>query len=339
MATDTRNVSFGNLTDAQFRSWGKAIGDALEAVGLVRLTAVEAAGQINWVTVLRPAGMDAVQGFEIFRLNDALQGAAPVFIKINYGSGQSPTGTTPTNRPKITVQIGTGVIAGTGALTGIVSDQFYVAANDWDGNVPPITNDTFYTSGANNRISWAHWAPGVVNFFMAFAVTRIKDATGADTTDGVVVQTTSVSGYVSGANYTETGLAQQQVVRFTGNQPDTPARNLYNAAPVVPCGNASLKSGIVGADTAIWPWIVPSSRGHENPTMAFCGYWDANIGDGTIFAANIYGAAHTYKAFGSPGVPAQMYFDDYTTTELLVPHPIAAGVPANAGTGLAMRWE
>lgn len=88
MAVSIQYSRWLSSTTAEFREWGKAISDGIEAVGLTRGTD---AGQIDWETVILPTvtlGINGVvAGFEIWHFNDALQAERPVVIKLEYGAG------------------------------------------------------------------------------------------------------------------------------------------------------------------------------------------------------------------------------------------------------------
>lgn len=108
--TPTWSTPIENTSDATFRAWGSDIAAKLAIAGLVQTTDT---GQINWTTVTRPAA-SAYGGYEVWRFDDALQGAAPVFIKIEYGSSNNQA--TPAIR--VTVSSGTN---GAGTPTGLIS--------------------------------------------------------------------------------------------------------------------------------------------------------------------------------------------------------------------------
>src|SRR5512138_2499573 len=82
MATDAWTRTFPNSDDGEFRSWGSDLSSRLAGVGLVQTSDT---GQINWGSVSRPSE-DNYGGYEVWRFDDALQGTAPVFIKIEYGT-------------------------------------------------------------------------------------------------------------------------------------------------------------------------------------------------------------------------------------------------------------
>lgn len=331
MATDTRAHPWNNLTVATFRAWGQAVGDALVACGLVKCTNVEAAGQINWATVTYtpPMTPDTTLGFEVFKFADALQATAPVYIQLDYGGGATSTGgSTPGTRPRINLRVGTGVNAATGALTGVLSDTMVLSAADWDGNT--TNTQTMYTCGASGRCAQilghdnAH-----PNFIIAWGVARTKNADGTDNTDGVIIQTHSAAPQHPSGAWSEAGACQHQVLLFTGIQADTAPKSYHDAPPTVGLGPRSAATGVVGADIAAFPWVVPSSRGHENPSMNFLSGWAANFINGAQQLIQMYGVGRNYRAFGNAGIGAALYTDDGTDTQLL----------AKAQTAWLMRWE
>lgn len=110
MPKDAWSTPIENTSDATFRAWGSDISARLAVAGLVQTADT---GQINWTTVARPAA-SAYGGYEIWAFDDALQGSAPVFIKIEYGSSNNQA--TPAIR--VTVSSGTN---GAGTPTGLVS--------------------------------------------------------------------------------------------------------------------------------------------------------------------------------------------------------------------------
>jgi hypothetical protein len=127
-------------TDADFRTWVAGIRAALEAVGMVRTADT---GQIDTATVVKPAATLANQGYDIFRLDDALQASCPVFLKIEYGSGGAA------DRPGLFLSHGQGS-NGAGALTGTRSTslQFLAANSRPIGSQLPV-----YASGDGSSVA------------------------------------------------------------------------------------------------------------------------------------------------------------------------------------------
>ncbi len=171
MAFAQFNAAPIQTTDAEFRAWGSALSAQLAAMGLIKHTDT---GQIDWATVVRAAA-GASAGFEIWRFNDTLQATAPVFIKLEYGSGSVQ------NNPGFWITVGTAT-NGTGTLTGVVGTR-----TNFSGGANSATAIACFISGSTNRIS-VQMFQGVAtqannNWF--FAVERATDETGAETTDTI----------------------------------------------------------------------------------------------------------------------------------------------------------
>jgi hypothetical protein len=111
VSTQFYNTVFEHSSDATFRAWGLAFSNALAAAGTASgcLTIAADTGQINWATVARP-GVNTAAGFEVWKLTDSNFGAAPIYIKIEYGTGAAAT------TPQMWVTIGTST-NGSGTLS------------------------------------------------------------------------------------------------------------------------------------------------------------------------------------------------------------------------------
>lgn len=151
-------------TDTNFRAWGKGLSDALAAVGMVKTADT---GQIDWATVTRPTGVSTYQGYEVWRFNDALQATAPLFLKIEYGTGTAPSS------PGLRVAAGKGS-NGSGTLTGA-----FGAAISLQFSNPSATPTTSYvSSGDGSLLALALW-PGSIS--LHYFIDRSRDAAGAPT--------------------------------------------------------------------------------------------------------------------------------------------------------------
>lgn len=168
-----------HTTDAEFRAWGLAIKTALAAVGL---TQTADSGQIDWASVTIP-GSTTKAGYEIWRFNDAAQGAAPIFLKLKYGTASA------TDAPALSVQVGissdgSGNLNGSGALS---------TEREVFGDSAPFSTVTPYGSyfcyntdlGALTMAWKLGGQAGVTQpGYGFFAVGRSCDSAGAPTTDG-----------------------------------------------------------------------------------------------------------------------------------------------------------
>lgn len=86
MATSIFGLRLDNASSALFRAWGSALSAQIGSI----LTRVTQTGDIDWVTVAVPA-TSTFAGFEVFRFDDSLQATAPVFLKVEYGTGSGGT--------------------------------------------------------------------------------------------------------------------------------------------------------------------------------------------------------------------------------------------------------
>lgn len=118
MSKVTYTLPVSQSTDAGFREWGSALSAGLASAGLVQTSDT---GQINWTTVVR-AAPDNSAGYEIWRMDDAMQATKPVFFKLEYGSGSS------SNVPFMWLTVGSGS-NGSGTITDTYLARTLIAPN------------------------------------------------------------------------------------------------------------------------------------------------------------------------------------------------------------------
>lgn len=243
MTTQTWTTAVAHASDADFRAWGSELSGKLAAAGLVQTADT---GQINWLTVTRPS-TNTAGGYEIWRFNDSLQGTAPIFIKIEYGTGSNAA------YPQIWATVGTGS-NGAGTLTGTVSARDAVVSN--------------YASGAGNYPSYLCVAAG--HFGLAwklgamssnsgaglFVVVRTHDTAGAPTATGALVYWGTTSG-ASG-----TAIVSAQSLRFAASAEVYAATTAYSFVP------GQVTSSVVGADPQVYAHFGISPAVWTVPTMA-----------------------------------------------------------------------
>jgi len=258
-------ANFTNSSDANFRAWGSYLSARFAAVGLVNTTDT---GQINWGTVTTPAGINTYQGYEIWRFNDALQASAPVFFKIQYGEGSAVDG------PGVRVQFGSGS-DGAGNLTGNLSTAY-----DAEGNTNAAAC-IVVGSGDTGRFCFAGGFLAASVLGLCFGFERMKDATGADTVEGVM-----------------------WCAHSTGNVSSTSAVNqsaLWNSA----VGNYGLvEDDLMGLfpsgstmKTATQQMVQPlfHNKGvYTNPQLNFVGIYTNDTAANSTFLAYMYGVSHQY---------------------------------------------
>lgn len=177
MTTSTYSTVINHTKDAGFRAWGSELSTALQTVGLVQTADT---GQINWTTVTRP-GTNTAGGYEIYRFNDALQGTAPVFIKLEYGTSSSAS------NPQLWLTVGTGS-DGAGTITGtVVSRTACAMCPSFPATGTPYPSYVCMVGGQLMVCSKTGAGPSGSNSGMFWHVGRSTADTGADTADGVVV--------------------------------------------------------------------------------------------------------------------------------------------------------
>lgn len=218
-------------SDATFRAWGSDLSTRFATAGLVQTTDT---GQINWVTVTRP-GAIAFAGYEIWRFNDTLQATSPVFIKVEYGTGNNTT--VPALR--ITVSSGTN---GAGTPTGLVTSSLvaYVAitliANANITNFPSFLCATAGFAGLAFKIGAASVASLTL---IGFTVQRTVDNTGAPTATGAVLTTcgtgnqATVAGTVSIINYVSSTVNNSSTGIDLGFMPSALTSSIVGTSPQI----------------------------------------------------------------------------------------------------------
>lgn len=240
MTTQTWVSAIAHSNDTDFRAWGSELSGKFAAAGLVKHTDT---GQINWATVTRPAANTA-GGFEIWRFDDSLQATAPIYLKIEYGTGISAT------IPQIWLTVGTGS-NGSGALTGTVSGRNTISYSSATlaGNFPSY----LCVSEGFVGLLFKAGAAGASTGFAFFAVSRAHAASGAATGDGVFV--------LWGANGSSIVCNSQSIRTATAPEAYT-ASTVYTCVPAQPVGS------LVGDDYQVYPVIGISPRAYVLPTLA-----------------------------------------------------------------------
>jgi hypothetical protein len=177
MAAATSWLKWSNATDADFRAWVTFIINAFalwENPG--------DAGQIDPLTVLKPAAANTSQGYIIRRTNDGL---VDMYVKVEFGShaGSAPI-------PGIWLTFGTGS-NGAGVITGAAATPrtqyapgvaIYGGAPDVDGNYRCAagwdTNRVWFAMGLGSADAQAS---------LVASIERVHDNNGDDTATGLAV--------------------------------------------------------------------------------------------------------------------------------------------------------
>lgn len=170
MATQSWSTVVEHSSDATFRAWGSELAAKFAAVGMVQTADT---GQINWVTVTRPA-INTVGGYEIWRLS-----GSALYFKIEYGTAGFAT------VPGLWFTCGTGS-NGTGTLTGQLSTRVVVNAGPSALTSVGTARQSYLCATADFfGLAYKLSSTGVVNDpLFLFGAGRTSDATGAPTAVG-----------------------------------------------------------------------------------------------------------------------------------------------------------
>lgn len=184
MTLRTTNSSDTSSTDAQFRAIAQVVHDHLAATGMVQTADT---GQINLTTVLRPVATSTAAGYEVWRFSDSLQATAPIYLKVEYGSGSTNVGTF-----GMWLTVGTGS-DGAGTLTstawpsgGTVTSRRQTGGSGSGGGAALPTYCEYLADGSGFALllwpSSAATAGGQL-----LAVERFRNSDGTPSGDGVIV--------------------------------------------------------------------------------------------------------------------------------------------------------
>ena len=273
MAIDLRNLPAFFSSNADFQAWVAGIHAQLSAVGLVQTADT---GQINPATVATPGAGSTMQGYEIWRLNDALQSTAPVFIKVEYGSGGLAT------TPGFNFTVGTGS-NGAGTLTG----QLGVRRNLFQsaGKSAGVTLPSYCTGDGSGVALLTSYDPGSTSSFsMLIDIERTRDGAGSGTADGIY--TWMAAAISSGSNYL-------QMIPASGPVPGSVSpggTQGYCSSPYTWI-SAGAAPNAVGPNVAIMPVICQCGKCFFARLMHLVPA--PMISAGISFTASVFGGTHT----------------------------------------------
>lgn len=299
MTTATFSTVVDHSTDAAFRTWGLELNTQIAST--VTMVQTADTGQVNWTTVTR-AGVNAEAGYEIWKLNDALFGSAPVYFRIGYGTG----GTTATPRLQITLGTGTN---GAGTLTGTA----LTTARTINANLAPTSTATAYASYACSTEGFfgLSWKGGTSNTQNAcrgsFTFQRSVDTAGAISVQG---------GMVIWGNGATSAFTALQNLRFaaTANAYAAIVGTLGSFPCVIP---GAVTSSTVGAN--FQAYLHFTALPDEIPLIGTCTALISEVAVASTFSvALVASVSHTYIQLGQ-----------ISTSETL----------GSATYGFCMRWE
>ena len=269
MTTTSGNYSPHSFTAAYIQGWVGFCVSALTNAGWVQTTDT---GQTAAGSFGTTQSANTSLGYQIWRMNDALQSSYPVFVKFEWGGGaQAPF----TYAPAMWVTVGTGS-NGTGTITGILG----AGRTEIQNGAGSATAFPCYASGTTSRFNILNFVSSATSVAFYVGIERSKDATGADSNIGVIVQ------YVGNAISTQflpfTGLTRAAQTAFTHG---------------LPTGLGSMADG-TGKFAAL-PIIPFGQYGGQHPGIQLYAYYGGDMPSLNILTMNVRGTNRTYFAAGA----------------------------------------
>lgn len=273
MAKVTTTLASDLSTSAGLQAIVTAIHTRITGFGWVQTAD---AGQANPATVVRPGAGSTVAGYLIYRMADALQGAAPVYMKLEVGSGAAGASSF-----SIWVTVGSGT-DGAGALTGILSERIQFSQSTLAVSATPYECQW---SGATDRFAMCLFRDDpTTTHTLVFGIERSKDDTKANTGAGVLIQ----GGRGGGNTAVGAFFKQQYLDRATG--PGNVDNILVSACPVGTTGG-------YGTTVGVYP-TIPLAGVAQEPGLNFAIYLAGDIPAGSTQTLSVAGTNHDYLMLG-----------------------------------------
>lgn len=254
----TWTSAFAHSDNATFRAWGSELSAKLAEAGLIKTADT---GQIDWLTAARPV-INTAAGYEIWRFNDALQATAPIFLKLEYGTGTGAA------TPGLWLTVGTGS-NGAGTLTGTTTGRALATFS----TVPSVASFPSYLCVGSGFVGLSHKAGAVTGSgFGFFAISRTFDGAGAPSGQGCIVLWGAAG---------DTAVALSQCLRFAATAVAYTASTLFSLVP------AQVLASFSGTDYLVYPVFGISPSAWVVPTLATV--ISSEIPGGTLFSVAMGG--------------------------------------------------
>lgn len=269
MTTSVTTTVIAHTNDAGFRTWAAEVITQITAVGIVQTGDT---GQINTATVTRP-GTNTNAGYAIFRFDDSVQGTAPIFFRIDFGTGTAAA------QPRMQLTVGTAT-NGSGTISGLGIVATNIAAAT---PTSAVTNYTTRVCAVDGFLGFM-WklggtGVGVVGFF---AICRSVNSGGVATGDAASIYTANNNPAVTMARYSAGG----SVVMETGS---------YCLI------HGGMTSTLVGGDAQVFRHYLCNPRVMPNKFLTTV--LSSELGNNTTFTAQpIDATSHTFISGGAQGI-------------------------------------
>jgi hypothetical protein len=270
MTTATWSTTNTCTSDAEFRALIVELQGKFSAVGLVQTSDT---GQVNTSTVTKPVGSATSAGYDIWRFSDTLQSTAPIYIKVEYGTGFNLSAFA------LWITVGSST-DGAGNITGTATTR-KTAYNSNAAVIGTVTSYLCYKDGFLGLLHKVNGS-GAGTTMNGFAISRTCDGAGAWSATGAVVYTKNTSA---------TAPPVVQALRFATTA--TAYTSSTGGFCVVPHANTVTSSG---NNPVYLHWMpVPDMV----PVLGMCTHVTAQISLGTFTATLVGTTARTYFTSGS----------------------------------------
>lgn len=197
-------------SSATFQAWVTEIVTTIFTT--LGVTQTADTGQINPATVAVPGAINTSAGYVIGRFNDTLQATAPIFFKLEFGTGSAIAA------PGMWLTVGTGS-NGSGTITngggGAVTTRVAVSngSTTLASTTTPFTSRYCYLATSGCGILHMEWKYGAVvagntyGAYAGFVIARSNDGNGNATAASVLVLSVGFSAAYP-ANSAANGYAQ-----------------------------------------------------------------------------------------------------------------------------------
>lgn len=292
---------------AEFRKWASLVDAMILACGWVQTADT---GQSDPATLTVPGTNSTAAGYRLYSLDDALAGAAPVLLKVEWGRGTGATA------PAVWFTIGTGS-DGAGTITGTLQPRTAPALVSSGATVEVAS----YASGDGSSLNLTMWPTSTSVAMWLLRIERSRTLSGEPTIAGLAITIGGLSGKTArtiahgGApgssgdalgEYQSTTLPQS--INGSSNTPSAPGSlsqdgvtapiyPIMHAAPGVPPWVSANLVALAGGDAGVSSLVVANTHGTERIFRAFPQVGSTNICDVRAAGGTTTGVAVTAQVW------------------------------------------
>lgn len=264
MATESWSSVLDHSSDAAFRAWGSELSGKLAAAGLVQTADT---GQINWTSVTR-AGTNSNAGYEVWRMDDTMQGSAPVFLKLFYGTAST------TATPRLQLQVGTGS-DGSGNLTGVTTSITTISTTTIGSTATPRQSYLCVEDGFVGLVHKAEGSNTAGMAFSGFVLCRSCATDGTPNGDALFILRHNASSTITTQGTNQSLNFIDSIAYTSSNQP----------ACLIPGDEVT---SVAGSDLQAHLFFMIKRR--VAPVAGLCATYVAEISEGTTFETTLIGS-------------------------------------------------